>query len=90
MLTGKTFRLRRRILAMGTEPDGKRVAAWIAAGETFRVLSGPWSDGLRTVDITWQKRTFEIFAVDIEQRCVEVISRTCKRSRIGVRSSYPA
>jgi hypothetical protein len=74
MLTGKTFRLRRRVLAMATERYGKRVAAWIPAGETFRVLSGPWPDGPRLVDIVWQKRTFEIFAVDIEQRCVEVIS----------------
>jgi hypothetical protein len=80
MLIGKTFRLCRRILAIATEPYGKRVAVWIPAGETFRVLSGPWPDGVRLVVIVWQKRTFEIFVLDIERRCVEVMSRTCNKS----------
>jgi hypothetical protein len=73
MLSGKTFRLRYGILAIGTEPDGKRVAVRIPAGETFRVLSGPLSDDQRMVEITWRERIFVVFAEDIERRCVEVI-----------------
>ena len=73
MLSGKSFRLRCGVLAIGTEPDGKRLVVRIPAGETFRVLSGPWSDDQRMVEITWQERIFIVFAEDIEQRCIEVI-----------------
>jgi len=75
MLSGKTFRLRNEILAIATEPDGKRVVT-IPAGEIFRVLSGPRADDRRMVDITWKKTALVVFAEDIERRCVEVISRT--------------
>ena len=76
ILSGKTFRLRCEILAIGTDPDGKRVVVYIPADETFQVVSGPRADDRRMVDITWQERIFVVFAEDIEQRCVEVISRT--------------
>ena len=75
MLSGKTFQLRNEILAIATEPDGKRVVT-IPAGEIFRVLSGPRADDRRMVDITWKTTALVVFAEDIERRCVEVISRT--------------
>jgi hypothetical protein len=76
MLSGKSFRLRYGIWAIGTEPDGKRVAVRIPAGETFRLLSDPSSDDQRIVEIRWWDGIFVVFAEDIERRCVEVISRT--------------
>jgi len=63
-------------LAIQTEPDGKRVAITIAAGEAFRVLSGPRADDRRMVDITWNKQALVIFAVDIELRCVEILDKS--------------
>ena len=75
MLTGRTFRLRNELLAIATEPGGKRVAVTVPSGETFRVLSGPRPDDRRMVDIFWHERTLVVFADDIERRCDEVVPK---------------
>jgi len=79
LLSGKTFRLHKDILAIQTEPDGKKVAITIAAGEAFKVLSGPRADDRRMVDITWNKEALVIFADDIELRCVEILDKSAGR-----------
>jgi len=38
------FRLRTEILAIATEPDGKKLAVTIPAGEMFKVLRCPSAD----------------------------------------------
>ena len=71
-LSGSMFRLRTEILAIATEPDGKKLAVTIPAGEMFKVLSCPSADDPTTVDIAWNKGALVIFANDIELRCIEV------------------
>ena len=75
MLTGRAFKLRGELLAIGTDPDGKRVAVTIPPGEMLRVLSGPRPDDRSMVDILWSERTLVVFADDIERRCVEVLAK---------------
>jgi hypothetical protein len=67
------FRLLTEILAIATEPNGKKLAATIPAGEVFKVFSYPSVDDPTMVDITWNKAALLIFADDIELRCVEVL-----------------
>ena len=44
LLSGRMFRLRTEILAIATEPDGKKLAVTIPAGEMFKVLRCPSAD----------------------------------------------
>jgi hypothetical protein len=76
MLTGRTFKLRREMLAIATEPDGKRVALTIPGGDSLRVLSGPRPDDHRMVDVLWRKRTVVVFADDLERHCTEVLAQS--------------
>jgi len=69
------FRLRTEILAIAREPDGKKLAVTIPAGEMFKVLSCPSADDPTMVDITWNKGALVIFADDVELRCVEVLEK---------------
>ena len=75
LLSGRMFRLRTEILAIAREPDGKKLAVTIPAGEMFKVLSCPSADGPTMVDITWNKGALVIFADDVELRCVEVLEK---------------
>jgi len=80
MLTRRTFILRREMLAITTEPNGKRIAVTIPQGERFRVLSGPRPDNRRMVDVLWSKRTVVVFADDIEH-CTEVLTQLSSTPR---------
>lgn len=70
MLTGKQFRLDRATLAIDTV-DGKRRAVTIPAGTVLKVVSGP-TDGNGMVNVLWDGRTLEMFAVDVDGRGTEI------------------
>jgi len=75
--------LRREMLAIATESDGKRIAVIIPQGERFRVLSGPRPDDRRIVDVLWSKRTVVVFADDIERHCIEVLAQSPTRRTLS-------
>ena len=75
-LTGRNFILRREMLAIGTEPGGRRIAVTIPQGERFRVLSRPRPDDRRMVDVLWRKRMVVVFADDIELHCTELLAQS--------------
>jgi hypothetical protein len=67
MWTGRRFRLRAKILAVGIAV-GERTATYIPAGETLLVIGGPRPTATRLVDISWKGRDLCVFAVDLEAR----------------------
>ena len=71
MLTGKMFKIERATLAV-TMVDGRRRALALPVGAVIKVVSGP-TPGDRMVDILWDGRTFEMFAIDIEVRGTEIV-----------------
>jgi len=74
MLTGKCFRLERSTLARGTE-NGKPKAVTIPVGAVIKVLDEPKNgDGL--VDVRWEGRIFEMFAVDVNVRGTEITDQS--------------
>ena len=71
MLTGKTFKLERATLAV-TIAEGRRRAVAIPAGAIIKVIAGP-TPGDRMVDVLWDGKTVEMFAVDVDVRGTEVV-----------------
>jgi len=70
MLTGKKFRLERATLSVESI-DGKRTAVTVPSGAVIKVISGPKNgDGL--VNISWEGRTLQMFAVDVDVRGTEI------------------
>ena len=70
MLTGKRFRIERATLAVdGSGP--KRRAITIPAGSIIQVISTRM-DTRGIVDVLWEDRTFEMFAIDVEVRGAEI------------------
>ena len=67
MLTGKRFRLKKESLAI----EGRK-AITIPEGQVIQVLSGPRPNDMRMLDVTWDGRTFVMFAIDIQERGEEV------------------
>jgi len=67
MLTGKRFRLERGTLAF----DGKRTAVVVPVGTIIRVLSAS-RENQELVDIVWDRRKLQMFAVDVDVRGTEV------------------
>ena len=71
MLTGKKFKLERATLAI-TMVEGRRRAIAIPVGAVIKVVSGP-TPGDRMVDVQWDGKTVEMFAVDVDVRGTEII-----------------
>jgi hypothetical protein len=71
MLTGKKFKLVRTTLAI-TMVEGRRKAVAIPAGAVIKVISGP-TPGDRMVDVLWDGKTVEMFAVDVDVRGTEIM-----------------
>jgi hypothetical protein len=70
MLTGKRFRLERETLSVEST-DGKHTAVTIPTGAIIEVLSGRKNrEGL--VRISWNGRTLQMFAVDVDARGIEI------------------
>ena len=70
MLTGKRFRLERATLSVESI-DGKPTAVAVPAGAIIKVISGPKNgDGL--VNISWEGRALQMFAVDVNVRGTEI------------------
>ena len=70
MLTGKRFKLERGTLSVESV-DGKRTAVTVPSGSIIKVISGPKNnEGL--VTISWEGRTLEMFAVDVDVRGTEI------------------
>jgi len=55
--------------------ESKRRAVTIAAGEIIKVASGP-KDGDGMVDVLWDGKLVEMFAVDLEARGTEITDRS--------------
>ena len=70
MLTGKRFRLERATLSI--EITNTRPTAFtVPAGSIVKVLSGP-SDGDGLVNVAYEGRKLQMFAVDVSGRGTEV------------------
>jgi len=74
MLTGRRFKMERATLAV-ERIESKRRAVTIAAGEIIKVASGP-KDGDGMVDVLWDGKLVEMFAVDLEARGTEITDRS--------------
>jgi len=74
MLTGRRFRLERPTLALGTE-NGKSRAVTVPMGAVIKIVAEP-SNGNGMVDVNWEDRIVEMFAVDVEVRGTEVIDQS--------------
>jgi hypothetical protein len=71
MLTGKKIRLGTETVAID-EVYGKRVAVTVPSGAVLKVVSGQQhSDPL--IDVLWDGRVVQMFAVDIEKRGTEFL-----------------
>jgi hypothetical protein len=70
MLTGEKIQLRTETVAID-EVNGKRVAVTIASGATIKVVSGPQHTD-RLIDVLWDGRVVQMFAVDVEARGIEI------------------
>ena len=70
MLAGKKFKLERATLAI-TMVEGRRKAVAIPVGAIVKVVSGPTA-GDRMVDVLWDGKTVEMFAVDVDVRGTEI------------------
>lgn len=70
MFSGKRFRLERATLAVEAV-DGKRLAVSLPAGTILKVISGP-KNGSGLLNVLWEGRSVEMFAVDVEVRGTEI------------------
>jgi hypothetical protein len=75
MLIGKHFRLTRPTVGIQLVEGTARVLT-VPSNAIIRVLSGPNSNGALPakglVYILWEEKTVAIFAIDVEQRGIEV------------------
>ena len=72
-LIGRHFRVRIPIGAIETLADGKDVAVTIPLETVFQVVSDENEDRMARVLIAGHQ--FMLFAIDIEERCYEVMAR---------------
>ena len=79
MLTGKKFKLERATLAI-TMVEGKRRAIAIPLGAIIKVVSGP-TPGDRMIDVLWDGKTVEMFAVDVDVRGTEIVENDHRHDR---------
>ncbi len=70
MLTGKRFRLKTSTLSI-EGMNGTRTAVTLPAGAIVKVVSGP-TPGDRLVDVLWEGKMVEMFAIDLHMRGIEV------------------
>jgi len=71
MLKGKRFTLGKSTLTLDVL-DGKSKAVAIPTGATIQVLAGPRSVSDRMVEVLWEGRTLQMFAIDVEGRGIEI------------------
>jgi len=71
LLTGKKFKLERATLAIAVA-EGRRKAVAIPVGAIIKVVSGPTPRD-RMVDVLWDGKTVEMFAVDVDARGTELV-----------------
>ena len=72
MLTGRRFVLNQSTIALNIV-DGKDRAIRIPAGATIKVVSDLKTNNM--VDVSWEGKTFTVFAVDVKNRGAAVRSR---------------
>jgi hypothetical protein len=70
MLTGKKYQLRAETVAIDVM-DGKRVAVTIPSGAVIKIVAGPQHND-RLIDVLWDGRVVQMFAVDVEARGIEI------------------
>ena len=70
MLTGKRFKLNTPTLSI-EGVNGTRTAMTLPAGAIIKVVSGPTA-GDRMVDVIWDGKKVEMFAIDLNVRGTEV------------------
>jgi hypothetical protein len=76
MLSGKRLKLGIETMAVDTV-DGKRMAVTVPAEAIIKVVSGP-RHGDRMMDVLWEGRVVQMFAVDVEERGTEVMERSVR------------
>jgi hypothetical protein len=72
MLTGRKFKLERATLAL-TTVEGRRRAITIPVGAIVKVVSDHPTPGDRLIDVLWEWKTIEMFAVDVDVRGTEIV-----------------
>jgi hypothetical protein len=71
----ETYRLNQAILSIHSENPGHRIPIMIPSGAVVTVTEGPL-DGLRLVDVLWEKKTVMMFTIDLRERATLVDPRT--------------
>jgi hypothetical protein len=76
MLAGKRFELHTPTLALDIV-KGKREAVMIPGGDTVKVVNDV-RHGEDRVDVLWDGRILQIFAVDVEERGTEITEKSAR------------
>ena len=63
----ETYRLNQAILSIHSESPDHRIPIMVPSGALVTVTDGPL-DGLRMVDVLWDKKTVMMFTVDLRER----------------------
>ncbi len=71
MLSGERFRLERATLAVENNTEGRRKAVTVPVGSIIKVVAGP-NNGDGMVNVLWDGRVLEMFAVDVDVRGTEI------------------
>ena len=72
MLSGKSFRLKREVLAIEMSESEDRRALYVPKEAIVKVLSGPRPDDKHLVDIHWSDKKLVVFAEDLVSRGEEI------------------
>ncbi len=74
MGVAERYRLHKAILSIHSDNDGHRVAITVPSGAIVTVTDGPL-DGLRLVDVLWERKTVMMFTVDLRERATLMKAR---------------
>lgn len=85
MLAGKRFRLERATLAVDVI-DGKRTTVLVPVGTIIRVLSAS-RENQELVDVVWDNRKLQMFAVDVDVRGTEIKDAESERRQSHKKAS---
>lgn len=63
----ESYRLDESLLSIHSEENGRRIPILLPSGAVVTVTAGPL-DGLRLVDVIWEKKIVMMFTVDLRER----------------------
>jgi hypothetical protein len=67
----ESYRLDESLLSIHSEKSGRRIPILVPSGAVVTVKAGPL-DGLRLVDVIWEKKIVMMFTVDLRERATSI------------------